>query len=260
MVKTGTLENFFEFCGYPFHLLEENSSINIENQNLEILSYNFIKHRIEYKQVISLTRKQNAQYFLLKRKNDDSLLLKGTAAHRIWDPFLNKWSSIVSATTILNNKNEQIPVYCETSLETGPVLDLEILDFQCYFSNGILSHNTSGGNALKFYATQRVDVRRIGGVKNGEVLVANKTKIKCIKNKVAPPFKECEIEIRYGEGIDTVGDLLERATEANIIEKAGAWYSYKENKIGQGAAQAREWLLAHPIEVKEIQKQLTNVS
>lgn len=118
---------------------------------------------------------------------------------------------------------------------------------------------TSGGNALKFYATQRIDVRRIGGVKEGEVLVANKTKIKCIKNKVAPPFKECEVEIRYGEGIDITSDLLDRAAEANIINKSGAWYSYKEEKIGQGSAQTREWLLAHPEEVKEIQKQLINV-
>jgi recombination protein RecA len=105
---------------------------------------------------------------------------------------------------------------------------------------------TTGGNALKFYASQRVDVRRTGGVKDGETLVANSTRVKCVKNKVAPPFRECEFEIRYGEGIDTNLDLLTQAAEANLIDKAGSWYSYNGEKIGQGAVQAKTWLANHP--------------
>lgn len=118
---------------------------------------------------------------------------------------------------------------------------------------------TSGGNALKFYASQRVDVRRTGGTKEGEIFVANKTKVKCIKNKCAPPFKECEFEIRYGEGIDIYSDILNTATEKNIIEKAGAWYSYQGVQVGQGSVHAREWLIEHPVETEEIKKKLMNV-
>lgn len=115
---------------------------------------------------------------------------------------------------------------------------------------------TPGGNALKFYSSQRLDVRRSGGVKEGETLVANTTRIKCIKNKVAPPFRECEIEIRYGQGIDTMLDLLTQATEAGLIEKAGSWYSYNDQKVGQGAAQSKTWLKEHPEVVAELRSKL----
>jgi recombination protein RecA len=115
---------------------------------------------------------------------------------------------------------------------------------------------TSGGNALKFYATQRLDVRKIGTSKDGEEVVASKTKIKCVKNKVAPPFKECEVEIRYGEGIDTLSDLLTTASNQNVIIKSGAWYSYNDAKIGQGAAQARQFLLENPNIVTEIKSKI----
>ena len=115
---------------------------------------------------------------------------------------------------------------------------------------------TTGGNALKFYATQRLDIRRIGGTKEGEEIVANRTRVKCVKNKVAPPFRECEVEIRFGEGLDVYADLLDRAVEAKLLEKAGSWYSYKGNQVGQGAGQARLWLIQNPEVSKEISKQI----
>jgi recombination protein RecA len=115
---------------------------------------------------------------------------------------------------------------------------------------------TTGGNALKFYASQRVDVRRIGGVKQGDELIANQTKIKVVKNKVAKPFKIAEVEIRYGEGIDIVTDLLNLATEAGVVDKSGSWYSYGETKIGQGKEKAREFLLGNPQVLQEIKEKL----
>jgi len=121
---------------------------------------------------------------------------------------------------------------------------------------------TTGGNALKFYSSQRVDVRRIGGVKEGTgddaEFVANKTRVKCVKNKVSPPFREAEVQIRYGEGIDIWADLLEIAVEAGAVKKAGAWYSDPdtETNFGQGAPAARQYLIDNPEFTKKVRSKL----
>ncbi len=101
---------------------------------------------------------------------------------------------------------------------------------------------TTGGNALKFYASVRMDIRRIGAIKDGENVVGNRTKVKVVKNKVAPPFKEIEFDIMYGGGISKSGDLLDLAVKENIVEKAGAWFSYNNGKIGQGRENAKSFL------------------
>jgi len=101
---------------------------------------------------------------------------------------------------------------------------------------------TTGGNALKYYASVRLDVRRIGAVKNGDQHVGNRTRVKVVKNKCAPPFQRAEFDIRYGEGIDAMGDLLDRAVEADLVEKAGSFYRYGGEVIGQGREKARQAL------------------
>jgi recombination protein RecA len=111
---------------------------------------------------------------------------------------------------------------------------------------------TTGGNALKFYASVRMDIRRIGAIKDGEAVIGNRTKIKVVKNKVAPPFREVEFDIMYGEGISQTGDLLDVAANEGIIEKAGAWYSYNNAKMGQGREQSKEFLKQNPETMAEI--------
>ncbi|MDK9707526.1 MAG: recombinase RecA [Desulforhopalus sp.] len=105
---------------------------------------------------------------------------------------------------------------------------------------------TTGGNALKFYSSLRLDIRRIGQIKEGTDIIGNRTKVKVVKNKVAPPFKEAEFDIIYGEGISRIGDLLDLAANLEIVEKSGSWYSYKEERIGQGRENAKRFLIDNP--------------
>ena len=115
---------------------------------------------------------------------------------------------------------------------------------------------TTGGNALKFYASVRLDIRRIGAIKNGEEVVGNQTRVKVVKNKVAPPFREAEFEIMYGQGISREGEIVELGSQQGIIEKSGAWYSYKSERIGQGKDNARNFLQQHKDIAREIEDQV----
>ena len=115
---------------------------------------------------------------------------------------------------------------------------------------------TTGGNALKFYASVRLDIRRIGSVKEGEEVVGNETRVKVVKNKVAPPFKQTEFEIYYGAGISRNGEIVDLGVANNLIEKSGAWYAYKGEKIGQGKKNAVIYLAEHPAAAKEIEDKL----
>jgi recombination protein RecA len=112
---------------------------------------------------------------------------------------------------------------------------------------------TTGGNALKFYASVRLDIRRIGAIKSGEEVVGNQTRVKVVKNKVAPPFREAEFEIMYGTGISREGEIIEIGVTQNLIEKSGSWYSYKGERIGQGKENAREYLKSHPETAREVE-------
>ncbi len=113
---------------------------------------------------------------------------------------------------------------------------------------------TTGGNALKFYASVRIDIRRIGAIKKGDEIIGNNTRVKVVKNKVAPPFKQAEFEILYGEGISKEGELIELGVELGMVKKAGSWYSYKDEKIGQGKDNVRGFLKEHPEISDEIEK------
>jgi recombination protein RecA len=115
---------------------------------------------------------------------------------------------------------------------------------------------TTGGNALKFYASVRMDIRRTGAIKNGDEVIGNETKVKVVKNKVAPPFREARFDILYGEGISRQGEVVELGVEHKIVEKSGAWYSYKGEKIGQGKDKTREFLREHPEMAIEIENRV----
>ena len=115
---------------------------------------------------------------------------------------------------------------------------------------------TTGGNALKFYSSVRLDIRRIGAIKKGDEVLGNQTRVKVVKNKVAPPFRMAEFEILYGHGISREGELIDMGAEANIVEKSGSWYSYQGDRIGQGKENVRDYLIEHPETAAQIEAQL----
>ncbi len=115
---------------------------------------------------------------------------------------------------------------------------------------------TTGGRALKFYSSVRLDVRRIESIKQGGEVIGNRTRVKVVKNKVAPPFREAEFDIMFGEGISMVGDILDKATDANIINKSGAWFAYNGDKIGQGRENAKQYLKDNPAVLAEVEEKV----
>jgi recombination protein RecA len=115
---------------------------------------------------------------------------------------------------------------------------------------------TTGGNALKFYASVRLDIRRIGAIKKGDEIIGNQTKIKVVKNKLAPPFKQIVTEIIYGEGISREGEIIDMGVDAKLVDKAGAWYSCGGERIGQGKENARQYLKDNPKLAKDLEAKL----
>ena len=115
---------------------------------------------------------------------------------------------------------------------------------------------TTGGNALKFYSSVRLDIRRIGAIKKGDEVIGNQTRVKVVKNKMAPPFKQAEFEILYGKGISKLGELIDLGVANGLVEKAGAWYSYQKDRIGQGKENARTFLEEHPEMAADIESRL----
>ncbi|KXV36264.1 recombinase RecA, partial [Gluconobacter japonicus] len=115
---------------------------------------------------------------------------------------------------------------------------------------------TTGGNALKFYSSIRLDIRRIGSIKDKDEVVGNQTRVKVVKNKMAPPFRQVEFDIMYGEGISKMGELLDLGVKANIVEKSGAWFSFDSQRIGQGRENAKQFLREHPEMSGEIERRI----
>ncbi|WP_324618049.1 hypothetical protein [Streptomyces dysideae] len=138
--------------------------------------------------------------------------------------------------------------------------DIEVEGTHNYFVDGVMVHNspetTTGGRALKFYASVRLDIRRIETLKDGTDAVGNRTRVKVVKNKVAPPFKQAEFDILYGHGISREGGLIDMGVEHGFVRKAGAWYTYEGDQLGQGKENARNFLKDNPDLANEIEKKI----
>ena len=143
-------------------------------------------------------------------------------------------------------------------LTTKPLLCIQT-ESRAYSNNTYNPETTTGGNALKFYASVRLDIRRTGAIKDGDEVVGNETRIKVVKNKIAAPFKQAETQILYGQGFNRNGELIDLGVKNKLVEKVGAWYSYQGNKIGQGKANSCKYLVENPAIAAEIEKKLRDL-
>jgi recombination protein RecA len=138
--------------------------------------------------------------------------------------------------------------------------DIEVDGTHNYLDDGVMVHNSpetpTGGRALKFYSSVRLDVRRIETLKDGTDMVGNRTRVKVVKNKVSPPFKQAEFDIMYGKGISREGGLIDVGVEAGLVRKAGAWYTYEGDQLGQGKENARQFLADNPDLANELEKRI----
>lgn len=148
----------------------------------------------------------------------------------------------------------------EHSTKKSIKFDIEIKDTHHYLADGVLVHNspetTTGGNALKFYASVRLDIRRMAQIKDGDVVIGNRTRVKVVKNKVAPPFKLAEYDLIFGEGISKIGEIIDMGVELNILQKSGSWFSYEGNKLGQGRDAVKVLLQDNPDLMDEIENKI----
>jgi recombination protein RecA len=147
--------------------------------------------------------------------------------------------------------------YIKPATRSTHRFDLEIEGNHTYLADGVVVHNspetTTGGRALKFYASIRLDIRRQDAIKVGTESIGVRTKVKVVKNKLAPPFREAEFDVLYGEGISKAGTVLDAAVEQNLVEKSGTWYSFKNERIGQGRENAKKWLQENPVALTDLE-------
>jgi recombination protein RecA len=150
--------------------------------------------------------------------------------------------------------------YIKPATRSTHRFDLEVEGHHTYLADGVVVHNspetTTGGRALKFYASVRLDIRRQDAIKIGTESVGVRTKVKVVKNKLAPPFREAEFDVLYGEGISKSGTILDAGVEQGIIEKSGTWYTYKNERIGQGRENARKWLQDNAVVLGDLEAKI----
>jgi hypothetical protein len=267
------MEKLFKQLGYQINDMEIGTMIDVSNQNKYLKSFNYKTKKVVKSKILGIIRKDNSIEYKVYKTNHlgilNEYLFSGNSKHKllifnndtyIWStleeldkeacPFFEIFKAVTEngLTLIRVHKTDNVIPIVDIQMENG-----------CYFSEGILSHN-SGGNALKFYASQRLEISRTGKIEekigSDTVVTGNKTKVKVIKNKVAPPFKEAEFDIIYGQGIDKISEILDFAVMDELIEKSGAWYSYKGERVGQGRINSTMYLKEHPEIIKELKDKI----
>jgi len=236
-----------------------------ERLPVSVLSFNAETGRVEPRKVVNWFNNGLAERFLaIEVEGGRSIVV--TENHTIFTPdgevsageLVVGDAVLVPAAdgVVVSARVTSVAAYQPAAAEAMDRFDLEVEGNHNYIAGGIVVHNspetTTGGNALKFYASVRLDIRRIGAVKKGEEVIGSETRVKVVKNKVAPPFRQAEFEILYGEGTSREGEIIELGVLQNLIDKSGAWYSYKGDRIGQGKENVRQFLRDNPAMADEI--------
>lgn len=257
------ISDIFEKAGVDYLKMEVGEIIDISDKDIFVYGYDHKKGIKEKQKIVRLVRKEDA--YAIEVKGAESFF-KANGDHEVYGhpekndkdsfaylplhAFLEHYPSENAKGFILNSEGNVEEVSITQTNDVYPILDFEVENTHNYFSGGVLSHNTmfgspettTGGNALKFYASVRMDIRKIETLKKGDDSIGNRIRVKFVKNKTAPPFKQAEFNLMFDGFFDKEESLLTEASDANIIEKSGAWYSYKGIRMGQGKDNASDFL------------------
>lgn len=260
-IQLNSMDELFKAAGYDYRYMSIDEPVEILSEKVYIKSFNHDANQIELAQVTRLIRKENSVLWELRLQEENTILLTASPNHYIWSEDIKDYiqlCQIDTPTCAKLSNGETAKVVAKSTKKVSPILDISVEGNHNYFSNGVLSKN-SGGNAMKFYATIRLDIRRREAIKSGDDVLGAITQVKVIKNKVAPPFKSAFFNIVYGAGIDKETDMVAVAVDLDIIKRAGAWYSYKGANIGQGLNNATTHLRDQPKLMNEIREKVAAV-
>lgn len=247
-----TMENLFLRVGLDYKNMDKDVTYDVSDKNIKVKSFNHKTGKNEYRKILSLVRKDDAIMHNLVSK-DGSVLLKCSGAHRIFDKDKKEYFPVeqIESGVLLSNSGKDIPFFVKKTNEIVPIVDMEVEGNSNYFTNGILSHNTtSGGKALQFYASIRLKVSKIGIVEEGsgdnKEKTSIRTKFETVKNKTFPPFRVGETEIVFGKGINNEAGVLEEMIESGVIQKKGGWYAIDGTNVAQGIVNLKQYLADNP--------------
>jgi len=274
-MKIGSIAKLFSELGYDWEKMPINEKIDVSNKECYIQSYDTVNNEIVHKLVKNIIRKSNSIGYNVELSNDKSFACTGKHLLLVPSTGGNKWASAeelyqecLSSGYIYcvtgPNSNDLLETHIEKLQSNIPVLDLEVEETNCYFSEGLISHNTmfgspetvSGGNALKFYSSMRVRVSRLAAGSDG--VTTNRTKVKFVKNKLGVPFGEAEFNLVFGQGIDRTAEIIEQAASHGIINQSSSWYEYAGNRT-QGIQAMLDLLNTNPELLEEIESKLDKV-
>lgn len=272
--NTTSLQDFYlDAFGINTSFLKEREVIDVSNSDVEVEGFDHSRNCRTFGKVLRVTRKKDGCRWTLTTETGKQL--SGSSTHLVCVKLADEKLDTYLSLRDLKKLRAPVKIFTADLLwesvasvvktkEKVAIFDMLVDKVHNYFSNGLLSHNTffgnpertTGGNALKFYSSVRLDIRKVEAIKSGDDVVGNKVKIKVVKNKVAPPFKECLVDIIFGKGISKEGDVLELAIVHNVIEKSGSWFSYNGKKIGQGSEAVLGMLKKDPLFFEEVRQKV----